>query len=77
MVFLKDDPNMASSENTLATLNRQRQNTENEEENEEKIMKYGAKHVIMLFIPVSACMFVVVVSLSLIKSYQSGNGAYL
>jgi hypothetical protein len=40
-------------------------------------MKYGAKHVIMLFVPVSACMLFVIISLSLIKSYQSGNGQTL
>jgi len=70
------DENLTSSENRLASSDRNGESAENEED-EELVMKYGAKHVIMLFIPVSACMFVVVVSLSLIKSYQSGNGVTL
>jgi hypothetical protein len=41
------------------------------------VLKYGAKQVMMIFLPVSACMLLVIINLKLIKSYQSGNGVYL
>ena len=40
-------------------------------------LKYGAKHVIMLFLPVSACMIFVIISLNVITSYQNSGGAQL
>lgn len=44
---------------------------------EEIVLKYGAAHVIKLFIPVTLCLIFVILSLSLIKSYQKSDGATL
>ena len=44
---------------------------------EEIVLKYGAQHVIKLFIPVTLCLVFVILSLSLIKSYQKSDGATL
>lgn len=53
-------------------------NEQNLEELEEEIeLKYGAQHVIKLFIPVTICLFFVILSLSFIKSYQKSDGATL
>jgi hypothetical protein len=51
---------------------------ENIEEVESELeLKYGAQHVIKLFIPVTLCLIFVIISLSVIKSYQKSDGATL
>ena len=68
----------ATTRQPTSATPREPDDDENIEEMEEEIvLKYGAAHVIKLFIPVTLCLVFVILSLSLIKSYQKSDGATL
>lgn len=55
----------------------QRNVVDDEEEDDEIVLKYGANHVVKLFVPVTICLIFVIISLSFVTSYTKSGGATL
>ncbi|KAL3116428.1 hypothetical protein niasHT_006875 [Heterodera trifolii] len=56
---------------------RRRQQSQSQHEEEYAALKYGASHVILLFVPVSICMAVVTMTVASVGFYSKNDGLYL
>lgn len=78
----KPKPNVENAQLSVELTNRRGRDDQDDDENlediqDELVLKYGAQHVVKLFIPVTVCLIFVIISLSAIKSYQKSDGAQL